>query len=101
MQETMCVEKVMTKPVVVVDQAATIAHAAKLLLDNRISGLPVVGAGGNKKVLDDEPLAKPSTRSGLSSFPVIFLKNCDMLAGFLGSSLFHVGRASSTPPAMR
>ena len=46
MQEMMCVEKAMTKPVIVVNQTATIADTAKMMLDNRISGLPVVGPGG-------------------------------------------------------
>lgn len=46
MQKIFGVEQVMTKPVVVVGQTATVAQAAKLMLDNRISGLPVVGPGG-------------------------------------------------------
>lgn len=46
MQEPIRVREAMTSPAVVVDQSATIAQAAKLMLDNRISGLPVVGADG-------------------------------------------------------
>lgn len=66
MQEMMCVEKAMTKPVIVVNQTATLAHAAKMMLDNRISGLPVVGPGGNKKVLGDEHI-RQDILAGLSS----------------------------------
>lgn len=42
----MLVKNVMTTPVVGVDPTASIADAARLMLGHRISGLPVVTAGG-------------------------------------------------------
>jgi len=42
----MLVRDVMTSPVISVKPSATIAEAARLMLDHSISGLPVVDAGG-------------------------------------------------------
>ncbi|ARQ12523.1 CBS/BON domain-containing protein (plasmid) [Rhizobium etli] len=42
----MLVQAIMTSPAIIVTASASVAEAARLMLDNRISGLPVVGANG-------------------------------------------------------
>ncbi|PDT04528.1 histidine kinase [Rhizobium chutanense] len=42
----MRVETIMTSPAITVTASSSVAEAAKLMLDNRISGLPVVDANG-------------------------------------------------------
>jgi CBS domain-containing protein len=42
----LCIDKVMTRHPIVISQAATIDEAAQMMLDNKISGLPVVDYHG-------------------------------------------------------
>ncbi|ANL30517.1 CBS domain-containing protein (plasmid) [Rhizobium phaseoli] len=42
----MLVQAIMTSPAITVTASASVAEAARLMLDNRISGLPVVDANG-------------------------------------------------------
>ncbi|MBB2699962.1 UNVERIFIED_ORG: CBS-domain-containing membrane protein [Rhizobium esperanzae] len=42
----MLVQAIMTSPAITATASASVAEAARLMLDNRISGLPVVDADG-------------------------------------------------------
>src|SRR5947207_3185275 len=65
---TMKVKDVMTRDVVTVNAGATLKHAAKLLVEHRISGLPVVDVDGRvlgvKHVLADPRSLEIEVRDG-------------------------------------
>ena len=77
----MTVEDIMTRRVITVRPETTIQEAARLMFTNRVSGLPVVDAGGSVVgIISDGDLIRRQRRPKVTPWWRLFFQNGERLA---------------------
>src|SRR5262245_681960 len=77
----MTVEDIMTRRVITVRPEATVQDAARLMFENRVSGLPVVDAGGRVVgIISDGDLIPRQRRPKVTPWWRLFFQNGERLA---------------------
>ena len=77
----MTVEDIMTRQVITVRPETTIQEAARLMFTNRVSGLPVVDAGGRVVgIISDGDLIRRQRRPKVTPWWRLFFQNGEQLA---------------------